>query len=86
LRNTVSEDDLDAQERRDFRAWVRAHHPDAGGDSEEFVAGLTDWRRGRNAGQAVPMDRPRVTAFRSRHGMWTLARWWRRRHGTRRVH
>ena len=82
----MSEDDLDAQERRDFRAWVRAHHPDAGGDSEEFVAGLTDWRRGRNAGQAVPMDRPRVTAFRSRHGLWTLARWWRRRHGTRRVH
>ena len=82
----MSEDDLDAQERRDFRAWVRAHHPDAGGDAEAFVAGLTAWRRGRNAGPAVPMDRPRVTAFRSRHGMWTLARWWRRRHGTRRVH
>ncbi len=82
----MSEDDLDAQERREFRAWVRAHHPDAGGDSEAFVAGLTAWRRRRNAEQEVLMDRPRVTAFRARHGMWTLARWWRRRRGTPRVH
>jgi hypothetical protein len=82
----VSEDDLDAQERRDFRAWVRAHHPDAGGDPEAFVAGLTAWRRRHNADQAVPTDHPRVTAFRTRHGMWTLTRWWRRRRGPRRVH
>ncbi len=87
----MPEDDKDAQERRDFRAWVRAHHPDAGGDSDAFVAGLTAWRRRRAAGRAVPVARPEVTVFRTRHGMWTLARWWRRRRsrrrrGTRRVH
>jgi hypothetical protein len=81
----VPEDDRDAQERRDFRAWVRAHHPDAGGDSEAFVAGLTAWRRRRGVARGAPVARPEVTVFRSRHGMWMLVRWWRRRHGTRRV-
>jgi hypothetical protein len=80
----VPEDDWDAQERRDFRAWVRAHHPDAGGDSDAFVAGLTAWRCA--AARAVPVGRPEVTVFRTRHGMWTLARWWHRRRGPRRVH
>jgi hypothetical protein len=83
----VPEDDWDAQEQRDFRAWVRAHHPDAGGDSDAFVAGLTAWHRRRAAAGAgaVPLGRPEVTVFRTRHGMWTLARWWRRRRGPRRV-
>jgi hypothetical protein len=85
----VRQDDRDAQERRDFRAWVRAHHPDAGGDSEAFVAGLTAWRRCRTQrgqqARSVPVARPEVTVFRTRHGMWRLTRWWRRHHGTRRV-
>ena len=81
----VPEDDPDAQERRDFRAWVRAHHPDAGGDPDAFVAGLTAWRRRRGAVKDTPAARPKVTVFRSRHGMWMLVRWWRRRHGPRRV-
>ena len=80
----VPDDGLDAQERRDFRAWVRAHHPDAGGDSAAFAAGLTAWRR-RGADVAITAARPEVTVFRARHGMWTLARWWRRHHGARRV-
>lgn len=82
----MAEDDPDAQERRDFRAWVRAHHPDAGGDSEAFVAGLTAWRRRRGAARGVPAGRPEVTVFRSRHGIWRLTRWWHRRHRTSRVH
>ena len=41
----MPEDDWDVQEQRDFRAWVRTHHPDAGGDSDAFVAGLTAWRQ-----------------------------------------
>jgi hypothetical protein len=81
----VPEDDRDAQERRDFRAWVRTHHPDAGGDSEAFAAGLAAWRRRHGAAPGVPVARPEVTVFRARHGMWRLARWWRRHHGTRRV-
>ena len=79
----MAEDDPDAQRRRDFRAWVRAHHPDAGGDAEAFVAGLRAWRRG--SARPVPATRPDVTVFRSRHGIWRLTRWWRRRHRASRV-
>jgi len=77
-------DDLDAQGRRDFRAWVRAHHPDAGGDPEAFVAGVSAWRRPGRSG-TVPAARSEVTVFRARHGVWRLARWWRRRRRTARV-
>lgn len=31
---------MDEQERAAFRAFVRANHPDRGGDPEVFVAGL----------------------------------------------
>lgn len=57
----------------EFRAWVRAHHPDVGGDPAEFAAEL-DRRRvgGRRAGAEV-------TVFRSHGGLWALARWARRR-------
>jgi hypothetical protein len=54
---------------QDFRAWVRTHHPDVGGDPAEFAAGLE--RRRRAAAE--------VTVFRSRGGWWPLARWLRRR-------
>jgi hypothetical protein len=30
----------EAQLRAEFRAFVREHHPDRGGDPDEFVAGL----------------------------------------------
>ena len=30
--------------KRAFRAWVRAHHPDLGGDPEAFAEGLRQWR------------------------------------------
>jgi hypothetical protein len=81
----VPDDDPDARERQEFRAWVRAHHPDRGGDPDSFVAGLAAWRR-RHAPAARPgLDRTEVTVFRTRHGLWTLTRWWRRRRGPRRV-
>jgi hypothetical protein len=32
-----------SQLRREFRAWVHEHHPDAGGDLEEFTAGMKRW-------------------------------------------
>jgi len=34
-------------ERRRLRAFVLAHHPDRGGDHDEFVAGLVALRQGR---------------------------------------
>ena len=44
----------DARGLQAFRAWVRVHHPDAGGDPEEFVAGLSRWR----AQLAIPAGCP----------------------------
>lgn len=67
--------------RAQFRAWVRASHPDAGGDPEAFTAGLARWR----AHQVTPSDHAavQVSVFRRRGGWWLIARWWhrhRRRH------
>ncbi|GAA2757407.1 hypothetical protein [Actinopolymorpha rutila] len=74
-------------ERSAFRAWVRAHHPDVGGDHAEFVAGLERMRAGRGvpsartpspgaeAGGARADD---VSTYRRRGGLWLLIRWWRR--------
>lgn len=60
-------------DRHAFRAWVRVHHPDAGGDPAEFAAGLQRWRAVR---PRVPGDGP--IGFRSRGGLWLIARWWAR--------
>jgi hypothetical protein len=68
-------------DRGAFAAWVRAHHPDVGGDPAEFAAGLVRWRAaGGTTGAVVP-----VCGFRSRHGLWRVARWLRRRHRGLRV-
>ncbi|MBK0868617.1 MULTISPECIES: hypothetical protein [unclassified Saccharopolyspora] len=49
--------DEDAQRR--YRAFVRAHHPDAGGDPDEFAAGLAELRaqRDRALGRCPQLDR-----------------------------
>jgi hypothetical protein len=62
----------------EFRAWVRTHHPDVGGDPAEFAAEL-DRRRagGRRAGECRVVAE--VTVFRSYGGLWAFARWARRR-------
>ncbi|MCW2912850.1 MAG: hypothetical protein JWN52_918 [Actinomycetia bacterium] len=67
--------------RAAFRAWVRACHPDVGGDPEAFTAGLAGWR----LRQVTPPEREavQVSVFRSRGGWWLIARCWhrhRRRH------
>lgn len=49
------------------RQFIRAHHPDRGGDPDEFMAGL----RAFGAGQASPDLPPRVVVVR--HRRW-LAR------------
>ena len=82
--NPVPDKDKDKDEngrtRREYRAWVRTHHPDAGGDPDNFAAELPA-RQQRLAGRASE-GRPvaaTVTVFRTRHGFWVLERWWRRR-------
>jgi hypothetical protein len=77
--------DSDDQDRREFRAWVRAHHPDRGGDPESFVAGLVAWRQRRRPARNVGAARADVTVFRTQHGLWRLRRWWQRHRGPRRV-
>ncbi|GAA3361281.1 MULTISPECIES: hypothetical protein [Saccharopolyspora] len=53
---TGSPDD-DARVR--LRAFVRAHHPDVGGDHEAFVAGLAELRARRDAADRKPaLSRP----------------------------
>jgi len=46
----------DEAERAAFRAFVREHHPDRGGDPEVFTAGLTRFRAGSPTPPAVPLD------------------------------
>ncbi|SFB45162.1 hypothetical protein SAMN05216266_1129 [Amycolatopsis marina] len=41
------EPDREARERAEFRAFVREHHPDVGGDPQEFLAGLARFREAR---------------------------------------
>jgi len=70
------------QRRRAFRAFVRTHHPDVGGDPALFAAGLQAWRR-------HPKPAPSgVVFYRRRRGVAVLIGWWRdrrRRAGRRRV-
>lgn len=67
----------DRRLRRDYRAWVRTHHPDLGGDPEVFAAGLAVWRA--QAGTPASDGRAQVSVFRSRGGLWQVVRWWHRR-------
>ncbi|KAB2347009.1 hypothetical protein [Actinomadura rudentiformis] len=62
-------------DRAAFRAWIRANHPDAGGDPEVFATGL---RRRRPAPAARAHGR--VTVVRRRRGPGgALQRWLERR-------
>ncbi|QGK69526.1 hypothetical protein GIY23_08315 [Allosaccharopolyspora coralli] len=44
-------------ERAAFRAYVRAHHPDVGGDPQAFATGLARWREGANPARWSTVDR-----------------------------
>ncbi|MFR9729306.1 hypothetical protein ACL03H_08760 [Saccharopolyspora sp. MS10] len=44
--------------RARLRAFVRAHHPDVGGDPEAFAAGLAELRARRDAARSSPGPRP----------------------------
>lgn len=49
--------EVDEQERAAYRAFVREHHPDRGGDPEFFVTGLARFRTGESSPGANPSDR-----------------------------
>lgn len=65
----VGTDDA-ASARAAFRAFVRAHHPDVGGDPDVFAAGLAEFRAARaSRPEQRPRDRydaPVVVVHRSR--------------------
>lgn len=83
---------MNAEERALFRAFVREHHPDRGGDPDVFVAGLARFGARDARRPAMPAD-PRFDApievthplpFPVRVGVALIRTWHRRRH--RRVH
>ena len=62
--------------RRAFRAFVRAQHPDRGGDPAVFAAGVAAYRRYQQpAGRAGPAV-GHVVFFRRRRGLAVLAGYW----------
>ena len=75
---------MNEQERAAYRAFVREHHPDRGGDPDVFVAGLARFRES----QPEPADDPRFDApvevvaplpFPVRVGVALIRTWHRRR-------
>jgi hypothetical protein len=56
------EDRADVGRRR--REFIRAHHPDRGGDAETFIAGLRGFDDGQQPTGTDPQ--PKVTAFARR--------------------
>ncbi|MET9000853.1 hypothetical protein [Amycolatopsis sp. Hca4] len=65
----------DPEGRAAFRAFVRAHHPDVGGDPAEFAAGLA---RFREPAPDARFDAP-VTFVRRRRGLAAVLARFRRR-------
>ena len=58
--------------RAERRAFIRDHHPDRGGDPDEFIEGLHRL--------ADPPDDPPVPVYAYRSRRWAPARWLRRMH------
>ncbi|WP_245975559.1 hypothetical protein [Amycolatopsis palatopharyngis] len=80
--------------RARFRAFVREHHPDVGGDPQEFLAGLDRFRRTRDqtppeAGTDEPghdrFDAPVYFAAREPGMVGRVKRWRQRRRRPPRV-
>lgn len=73
--------------RAAFRAFVRTHHPDVGGDPDEFMAGLAEFSRA-GVPEADPDD-PRYDApisfVVSPKGVARVRQWRRRRRRPPRV-
>jgi hypothetical protein len=85
---------VNEQERSEFRAFVREHHPDRGGDPEVFVAGLARFGTARpqaadgddghddlsDARYDAPVEVVPPLPFPVRVGVALIRTWHRRRH------
>jgi len=73
------------EERSEFRAFVREHHPDRGGDPEVFAAGLARFGIADPAGPPADTARPgdpvdvRTLPFPVRVGVALIRTWHRTR-------
>ncbi|WP_086825604.1 hypothetical protein [Allokutzneria sp. NRRL B-24872] len=78
--------DRERERRAAIRDFVRAHHPDVGGDPEEFVAGLARLRAEFDEPEksAAPADEV-FFVVRRRGARGLLRRWWSRRRRPPRV-
>jgi len=65
--------------QRAFRAWVRAHHPDLGGDPDAFAEGLRQWRARMTGLPPVPGAPAAAAVYRRRCGVVGWVAHWRRR-------
>jgi hypothetical protein len=66
--------------RRRYRDFIRCHHPDVGGDRDDFERGLAELRASLAARPANGDDVfTAVTAHRSPGERRAMRRWWRRR-------
>lgn len=80
---------MDEDERAAYRAFVRTHHPDRGGDPEFFIAGLARFRseaEGSASERTGPPDAPiEVVATPPLPARVAIAliRTWRRRYRPR---
>jgi hypothetical protein len=74
---------VNEEERAAYRAFVREHHPDRGGDPEAFVAGLARFREAARPEDDARYDAPvEVVAplpFPVRVGVALIRTWHRRR-------
>ncbi len=68
---------LSPDERRRRRAALRRHHPDLGGDAEEFMRTLRTWESRSPAGTPGPAG-SEVRFVRRPRGVRRLLAWWRR--------
>ena len=68
------------EERRRRRALLRAHHPDLGGDPEEFIRLMAALRDGT----ATAPPAPDVRFVRRPRGLARVTAWWDRRRRRRR--
>jgi hypothetical protein len=70
----LRDDPTRRDERAAFRAFVRAHHPDLGGDPEVFRAGLAAYRQ--QAASSAPSGVTVPTVYHRRRGPGVLVDWW----------
>jgi hypothetical protein len=47
---------VNEQERAEYRAFVRDHHPDRGGDPDAFVAGLARFKEQADSRYDAPIE------------------------------